>query len=672
MYRSRKRRPRLGKARIVTQAEIGKDLIKLGIKPGDLLFVHSSMSSIGRVPGGPNSVIDAMVEVLGPAGTLAMPAFSLPYGNMVDTLERDGIFDPASAPSTVGLISETFRRRQGVRRSVHPTSSVCALGAKADLVTGGARACNSNFGIGTPLYKIMEYGGKIFGLGVDLGPVSFYHVMEDVLGEQFPVKVRLDKVYKARVIEDGRLFVMQVRPLDPRVARTRIDQLGNDWIRTVFEEFLIDRGVLKIGYVGQARSWLVEAKELFEAQMELLRRKITIYTTKPEYEATGQRLVSYVTAYRSAFSDARHNYLEEQVTQIQKGCEQKGFWNPNSGNWIRQLNWTGSDWSGFVPHDWKFSMELQEGATQYALITGSEALDNHLRGELEHIHSRVRNDGSIVGIPDGYPLAPKEYEYGAVLSALALGYKYFAKRNPSLAGRILHDLDLLQSFMSSELRPNFDDPFSVVLRGYANLLSAYQASKNVGKVQEVLGQIKDYAEAFIGHQAGNGLFPFPLSSAYTSPTSVHAQLKVDIALLLSYEFSGSEDYLLSAAKNLHWVTRNLLMPDGGLKWDTDNEKGFFEIHQMLLLIAYKYLLDLSNRRYDYTGSAIKAWKFLLDGNAGCIDMYVQNLRSTGAFFSFRHIDNDGNFQKDPAHLFKGSYEIGYSLWALALNRDLGL
>jgi len=667
-----RRRIRLRKVRTVTEPEIVGDLVEMGIRPGDLLFVHSSMSSIGRVQGGPNAVIDAILKAIGPAGTLVMPAFSMPYGSMIDTLERGEIFDPANTPSTVGLIPETFRRRRGVKRSVHPTSSICAFGAEADLIVEGTSTYTSDFGVGTPLYKIMEHGGKTLGLGVDLGPVSFYHVIEDVLGEQFPIKVRLDKVYNAKVIKDGQLSIMPIRPFDPEVARTRIDQPGSSWLRTLFAEFLINRGALKIGYVGKARSWLAEAKQLFEAQTELLRRKITIYTTEAEYDRTGQRLISYVTAYRSAFSDVTHNYLEEQVAQIAKAYEQKGFWNPSSGNWIRQLNWTGSDWSGIVAHDWKYSMELQEGATQYALITGSEALDSHLEGELEYIHSRVRDDGSIVGIPDGYPFASEEYEYGAALCALALGYVYSTKKRSSLADHILRDLDLLHDFMTAEFRPTFDDSFSVVLRGYANLLSVYKLLGKADKAQTVLGQIEQYAREFTDQQAKDGMFSFSSSTYTTTETDVQAQLKVDIALLLCYEFTRSEDYLLSAAKNLRWITRNLLMPSGGLKWDIHNENDFFEVHQMLLLIAYRYLLDMSNRRYDYTGSAVSAWKFLLDGNARCIDMYVQNLRSTGAFFSFRHIDDEGNIQKDREHWFKGSYEIGYSLWALALNSDLAL
>jgi hypothetical protein len=149
-------------------------------------------------------------------------------------------------------------------------------------------------------------------------------------------------------------------------------------------------------------------------------------------------------------------------------------------------------------------------------------------------------------------------------------------------------------------------------------------------------------------------------------------LKVDIALLLSYAFTNLQGYLISAAKNLDWLTRRLLMPNGGVRWYVYEMEDFFEIHQMLFMIASRYLRDLSKGNYDYTTDSIHVWKFLLDANAGYIDMYVENARSTGAFFSFRNIDREGNFQKGQEGGFKGSYEIGYSLWALALNKDLAI
>lgn len=657
---------RLAKVSSITKTDITRDLIKLGVKPGDLLFVHSSLSSIGYVPNGANEVIDAILDALTPSGTLAMPASSLTCGSMLHTLEQNNVFDPAKTPSTAGLIPETFRTKTGAKRSIHPTCSVCALGAKANWITEDDHLAASDFGIGTPLYKIMEANGKILGIGVTLGPLPFYHVIEDVLGNRFPIKVRMDKVYDARVLDqEGKQRIMRMRPLDPDVARTRVDG-NNTWLQNLLKDFLVDRGILKIGKVGKATSWLIEAKQLYEAQLDLLKRGITIYTTKPEYDATGQKLLHYISAYRSVSSSVRHDYLGEQVRQIAKIHQMKGFWDGKSGNWIRQLNWTGNDWSSFVSHDWKYAIELQEGATQYALITGSDALDDHLRDELEYIHSRVRSDGSVVGIPDRH--APPEYEYAGVLSALTLGYSHFKKRNPALASKILPDLDSVHHYVTSAFRPTFDDPFSIVLKAYANLLSTYQILERADKVQVLQRQVSEYAVEFLRHQTESGLFP--VSSAYGSETGVHIQLKIDIALLLSCKFTGLERYLVSAAKNLEWVTKNLMLPNGALRWDLDNETDFFEIHQMLYLIACRYLRDLSNGKFDYEQNVISAWKFLLEENIGLLDMYDHNLERTNAFFSFRHIDDLGRVQEGPYSAFKGSYEIGYALWALALNRDL--
>ena len=652
----------------MTEADITRDLLGLGVRPGDILYVHSSMSSIGRVSGGANAIIDAILNVLGPTGTLVMPAFSMPPGGgMLTALKRAEVFDPKATPCTLGAIPETFRRRQGVLRSIHPTSSICALGARAhDITSSKPSASRTNFGIGTPLYKVMEYGGRVLGLGVSIAYVSIYHVLEDVMGDRFPVKIHLDQVYAARVLDDDRLVTMKVRPLDPMVSKTRIDQPNSVWLRSFFTDLLTDRGILKIGYVGNARSWLMNSIELFEALVELARKKVTIYTTEQEYRAKRLRLISYVSGYRSAFSDRRHNYLEEQVLQVAKGHESKGFWDSSSKNWIRQLNWNGSDWIGHVPHDWKYALELQEGAAQYALLTGHKTLDDHLKNEFEFIHSNLH--GSASGISDRR--APMEYEYGAALSGLALGYKYFSRKNRTLAMQILYDADLLYRFMQTNFNPTFDDPFSIVLRAYANLHPVYESVKRPEETQKLRRQITAYADKFLRHQARDGLFPF--DSAYGSETSVHMQLKVDLALLIAHRFTVEERYLLSAARNFEWVIKNLLQANGALKWDLDNEADFFEIHQMLALIVCSYLMMFLEGRIDYMKIAHQIWKFLLETNSSRSDMYVQNQRSTGAFSCFRYVDGLGNVQNGPHGSFKGAYEIGYSLWALALNRNLAL
>lgn len=97
----------------------------IGIKKGMDLQVHSSLKSIGPVEGGPDTIIDALLEVLGPEGTLMMSTVS---GNVNP---GQPVFHVDHTPSTVGYLSNVFRKREGAVRSMHPVHSIVALGPKA-------------------------------------------------------------------------------------------------------------------------------------------------------------------------------------------------------------------------------------------------------------------------------------------------------------------------------------------------------------------------------------------------------------------------------------------------------------------------------------------------------------------------------------------------------------
>ncbi len=164
-------------------------------------------------------MIDALVEAIGPDGTLVMPCLSLSGAStMAETLDRDLVFDLKRTPSTVGAITEAFRRRSGTCRSMHPTHSVCASGARAEWITSGPDTAPTNFGPGTPWYKIMKEGGSIVGLGIDFGPVTFVHVIEDTI-DDFPLNVYRAKVYEAKVIDEKtRKATMKVKAHDPKIS----------------------------------------------------------------------------------------------------------------------------------------------------------------------------------------------------------------------------------------------------------------------------------------------------------------------------------------------------------------------------------------------------------------------------------------------------------------------
>ena len=139
----------------VTRASIEKGLRPLGLEPGDVVFVHSSLSSFGEVVGGADTVIQAILNVIGPQGTLAVPTFNY----------QPDVWDPETTPSIVGAITERLRQRPGAARSLHPTHSVTAIGRGARELVAGHEELHS-FARGTPLHRIYERGGKILLLKV--------------------------------------------------------------------------------------------------------------------------------------------------------------------------------------------------------------------------------------------------------------------------------------------------------------------------------------------------------------------------------------------------------------------------------------------------------------------------------------------------------------------------
>ena len=108
---------------LVTKEMLKQGFAELGIRAGMKVMVHSSLKSFGYVEGGADAVIDALMELLTPEGTLMMPSFNheAPY------FEGD-IFDISKTPTTNGLIPDTFWRREGVSRSMNPTHAFAAWG----------------------------------------------------------------------------------------------------------------------------------------------------------------------------------------------------------------------------------------------------------------------------------------------------------------------------------------------------------------------------------------------------------------------------------------------------------------------------------------------------------------------------------------------------------------
>jgi aminoglycoside 3-N-acetyltransferase len=233
---------------VLTPAEFRAALRKAGVRRGSILTVHSSLSRFGYLPGGPAAMVQALLDVLGPRGTLVLPTHS-------NCVLGTPPYDPLTSPSNTGAVTEYFRKLPGVVRGAHPTHSVAALGPRAVELTSAQRADR------TPMDR-EGFWGRLCDLGGDvllLCPIrsaTVFHAGEAWLGlpQRNLIAHTLDANGKRRVY---------VLPNSP-------------WHVDHFEEHLarplIRRKIMTVTPLGDSEMFLAPAKAMAEISVDRLKR----------------------------------------------------------------------------------------------------------------------------------------------------------------------------------------------------------------------------------------------------------------------------------------------------------------------------------------------------------------------------------------------------------------
>ncbi len=255
----------------ITDVSLSQDLIQLGVQPGMTLLVHSSLSAMGWVCGGPVAVLLALEQVLGESGTLVMPAHSSDLSDPVDwqnppvppewwdtIRERMPAFSPDLTPTRgMGVIVETFRQQEGVKRSQHPQLSFVARGPNAEAIVAGHQL---DYGLGdtSPLAQVYHLGGWVLLLGVGHDRNTSLHLAEH--RAQFQNK---------REIEDG----APVYRAGQRewVTIKDIDLQAEDFER-IGQDFLTETGKGSRGNVGLAEAQLIPQRDLVDYAVTWMER----------------------------------------------------------------------------------------------------------------------------------------------------------------------------------------------------------------------------------------------------------------------------------------------------------------------------------------------------------------------------------------------------------------
>ena len=242
-----------------TKESLMQDLADIGICPTDTLLVHSSMKSIGQVDDGANAVLDAFSEYLS-QGLLVMPAHTWSYINA-----NHPIFDVRESESCVGLLSELFRKRPNVIRTLHPTHSLSAFGKDAATFTFGQEKFDTPCAPQSCYGKLEQRDAKVLMVGVDFSRNTLVHCVEEVA----QVSGRMTDSHE-------QLFVRDLNGNLISVPSRRHNHANSDTY-VKLEPVMFQRNVLHKVKFGDANCLTFCAKDLFSVTLELLRKNPRLF-----------------------------------------------------------------------------------------------------------------------------------------------------------------------------------------------------------------------------------------------------------------------------------------------------------------------------------------------------------------------------------------------------------
>ncbi len=255
-------------ARHVTRSRLLTDLHALGVREGAVVMLHAAVGAIGWVVGGPRVVLDALLDLLTPRGTLVMLAsweghpYDLP--KWPDTQQATWLaecppFDPLTSPADhreLSILAEYLRTWPGSRRSDHPLASFVAVGAQATWLTAH-HPWQYGHGADGPLARLCQAGGAALLLGAPLSSITLLHHAEHLA--DIPDK-RVDR-YAMPVLRDGRTVWAPIEEYDTTDGIADFGEGEEDYFAAIARDYLAS-GRGRSGRVGEAAAYLFPADDL--------------------------------------------------------------------------------------------------------------------------------------------------------------------------------------------------------------------------------------------------------------------------------------------------------------------------------------------------------------------------------------------------------------------------
>lgn len=257
-----------------TRETLAQECAALGIDRGDTVMVHASLRAVGPILGGPDALIEAILDAVGPTGTMMMylgspsPLDDLGRGLYSPDDERFiaehcPAFDPrrTRANRDFGALPELFRGHPEVRCSANVGMRMAAVGARADELTRD-HSLQFGLGAGSPLERLCRVGGKVLLLGSDFDNVTLLHYAEAVA----PIAGKRLARVRVPVLEQGERVWRDVEEFDTSAG---IKDWPDRFFARIVEAF-VAAGLARRGPVGGADSHLFAARRLIEFAVPIM------------------------------------------------------------------------------------------------------------------------------------------------------------------------------------------------------------------------------------------------------------------------------------------------------------------------------------------------------------------------------------------------------------------
>lgn len=249
--------------------ELVSALRTLGIAPGDSVMLHSAFEDHHGFRGSMDTLLDTFIETVGPDGNLLM--VSLPYRtSTLEYLTKLKQFDVRKTPSAMGLVSEFYRRRKDVLRSLHPSHPVLVRGPRAEWFIEGHETSLYPCGPASPFGKLAEARGKVAFFNVSFAYFTFFHHLEHLVQDRLPFPLYHDPPFEVPVIDrNGERHMVKTLAYSQQALRRRRFEVLENWLWT--------HGVIRKGRIGASSLLLVRIEDVLKAVDDMTRQGVLFY-----------------------------------------------------------------------------------------------------------------------------------------------------------------------------------------------------------------------------------------------------------------------------------------------------------------------------------------------------------------------------------------------------------